>query len=201
MTKWGSPTFIGCKGVIFIIIIIAGMSFAPAYSQAQNISLVLQQTPAKGGEITPAAGVHHFSPNSEITLKAVPRPGYKFVHWLGDVSDPTTNKTVVYLNKPKIVIAVFEQTDNDTPIDKEDLNSGGGGGGAGGGLMPTATDLSRPGGFSAGGGGGMPKPKQIIYVDLPSKDTTPKVPEPTTGVLLVLGGLFTFIRRRVKPHS
>lgn len=200
MAKWGSPTFIGCKGIIFTIIIVAGMSFAPAYSQAPNVSLVLQQTPAKGGEITPAAGVHHFAPNSEITLKAVPRPGYKFVNWLGDVSDPTANKTVVYLNKPKIVIAVFEQTDNDTPIDEENLNSGGGGG-VGGGLLPTATDLSRPGGFSAGGGGGMPKPQQIIYVDLPSKDTTPKVPEPATGVLLVLGGLFTFIRRRVKPHS
>lgn len=200
MVKWPSPTFIGCKGIILAIMIVAGVSLAPAYSQAPNVSLVLQQTPAKGGEITPAVGVHHFAPNSEVTLKAVPKPGYKFVYWLGDVSDPTANKTIVYLNKPKIVIAVFEQTENDTLIDEENLNAGGGGG-AGGGLMPTATDLSRPGGFSAGGGGGIPKPQTIIYVDLESKDATPRVPEPATGVLLFLGGLFTFIRRRVKPHG
>ncbi|MHC4207590.1 MAG: InlB B-repeat-containing protein, partial [Planctomycetota bacterium] len=71
--------------------------------------LLLEQTPVKGGEITPVAGVHYFKPDSEVILTAVPKAGYKFIHWLGDVSDPTSANTVVYLNEPKVIIAVFEQ--------------------------------------------------------------------------------------------
>ena len=60
-------------------------------------------------------------------------------------------------------------------------------------------DFSRPGGFSGGGGGGggKAKPQKLIYF---VKDTkpTPEVPEPATGLLLVIGGLFTFKRRGPK---
>jgi hypothetical protein len=155
--------------------------------------LLIEQTPAIGGEITPVAGLYHFTEGSEVTLTAVPKPGYQFVHWLGEVSDPTANSTVVYLNKPKVIIAVFEQTEYGILAEGESLPAAGG---AGGGSVPTATDFSRPGGLSTGGGGSKAKPQTLISLE--SSDKTPEVPEPATGVLLVLGSLFAFARRRTK---
>lgn len=194
--KWGVSRFVGCRGIILAIAIIACGIFVPAYCQTQTVVLLLEHTPAKGGEITPVAGVYHFAPGSEVTLTAIPKPGYKFVHWLGEVSDPTASKTVVCLNKPKVIIAVFEQTEEGISAEGESLPAGGGA--FGGGLIPTAVDLSRPGGFSAGGGGGTakPQPRKLIYVL--DGEKTPEVPEPATGVLLVLGGLFAFARRSAR---
>ena len=98
--KPGGPPFIRWRGLISAIAIIVCWLFAPAYCQTPDVALLLQQTPSKGGAITPIAGVHHFELNSEITLTAVPKPGYQFLYWLGDVSDPGATKTVVYLDKP-----------------------------------------------------------------------------------------------------
>lgn len=190
--KWGFSKFLGCGRIILVIAIITCGLIVPAYSQTQDIVLLLEQTPVKGGEISPAAGVHHFESGTEVMLTAVPKPGYKFIHWLGDVSDPTASSTVVYLNKPKVIIAVFEQAEHGISADGNGLPIGGGGG-AGGGLFPTALDLSRPGGFS-GGGGGKAKPQKYVYY-VQGKKPTPEVPEPATGLLLVLGSLFALKRR------
>jgi hypothetical protein len=201
--KWGFPKFsilsfgfsVFNRQLRLAVAIIAFGLIVPAYSQSQDIVLLLEQTPVKGGEITPTAGVHHFKPGSEVLLKAVPKPGYKFTHWLGDVSDATSTNTVVYLDKPKVIIAVFEQAEHGVSADGESLIAGGGGGASG--LFPTPLNLSRPGGFSGGGSGGNVKPQQIIYY---VKDTkpAPKVPEPATGLLLVLGSIFALKRRGPK---
>jgi hypothetical protein len=208
--KWGFPKFsifdfrfsifnrqsaVGNRQLRLAIAIIAFGLIVPVYSQTQDVVLLLEQTPVKGGEITPAAGVHHFKSGSEVMLKAVPKPGYKFTHWLGEVSDPMASSTVVYLNKPKVIVAVFEQAEHGISPDGEALSAGGGGGP--GGLFPTALDFSRPGGFSGGGGGGKVKPQQLVYYIKDNKPT-PKVPEPATGLLLVLGSLFAFKRRGPK---
>ncbi|HUT46714.1 MAG TPA: PEP-CTERM sorting domain-containing protein [Sedimentisphaerales bacterium] len=174
-------------------IIACGLTI-PAYCQTQDIVLLLEQTPVKGGEISPVAGVHHFKPGTEVMLTAVAKPGYKFIHWLGEVSDATASSTVAYLNKPKVIIAVFEQTQDGALADGEGLSIGGGGGGSGG-LFPTALDLSRPGGFNGGGGKAKPQ-KQIYFVK--EKKPMPEVPEPATGLLLVLGSLFALKRRGLK---
>ena len=155
--------------------------------------LLLEQTPVKGGKITPVAGVHYFKPNSEVILTAVPKAGYKFIHWLGDVSDPTAANTIVYLNEPKVIIAVFEKAEQGISGDGEGLLLGGGGG-AGGGLFSTALDLNWPGGISGGGGA---KPKKPVYYEK-GKKPTPEVPEPATGLLMMLGGLFALKRRSPK---
>lgn len=191
--KWGVSRFVGCRDIILAIVIITWVIYMPAYCQTETVVLLLEQSPVKGGEITPVAGIYHFAPGSEVTLTAVPKPGYQFVHWLGEVSDPTASNTVVYLDKPKVIIAVFEQTEDGISAKRESLPAGGGA--FGGSLVPTAVDLSWPGGLSAGGGGGSvkPQPRTLIYVL--DGETTPEVPEPATGVLLVLGGLFAFTRR------
>lgn len=200
--KWGFPKFsildfgfsIFNRQLRLAVAIIAFGLIVPAYSQTQDIVLLLEQTPVKGGEITPSAGVHHFKPGTEILLKAVPKPGYKFTHWLGEVSDATATSTVVYLDKPKVIIAVFEQAEHGFSSGEGGLTAAGGGGA--GGMFPTALDFSRPGGFG-GGGGGKTKPQNHVYY---VKDTkpTPEVPEPATGLLLVLGSLFTLKRRGSK---
>ena len=187
--KWGFPKFLVRRRILFAVAVMAFGLIVPAYSQTEDVVLLLEQTPVKGGEISPVAGVHHFKPGTEIILSAVPKPGYKFIHWLGEVSDSTASSTVVYLDKPKVIIAVFEQAEHGVSANEEGLSAGGGG--VPGGLFPTALDLSRPGGFS-GGGGAKPQ-KQIYYVK--EKKPTPEVPEPATGLLLVLGSLFACRRR------
>jgi len=131
-------------------------------------------------------------------LTAVAKPGYKFIYWLGEVSDATASSTIAYLNKPKVIIAVFEQAEHGISADGKGLSAAGGGGP--GGLFPTALDLSRPGGFSGGGGGGKAKPQKYYYVMKDNKPTpkAPEVPEPATGLLLLLGGLFALKRRGLK---
>jgi hypothetical protein len=191
--KWGFPKFLGRGRIILVIAIIACGLTIPAYCQTKDIVLLLEQTPVKGGEITPVAGVHHFKPGTEVMLTAVPKPGYKFIHWLGEVSDATASSTVVYINKPKVIIAVFEQAEHGISADGDGLSAGGGGGQ--GSMFPTALDLSRPGGFSGGSEKAKPQ-KQIYFVK--EKKPTPEVPEPATGLLLVLGSLFTLKRHGIK---
>jgi len=193
LMKWGFPKFLERGRIIFVIAIIACVLTTPAYCQTQDIVLLLEQTPVKGGAITPIAGVHHFKPGTEVMLTAVAKPGYKFIHWLGEVSDATASSTIAYLNKPKIIIAVFEQSEHSISADEKGLSAGGGG--THGGLFPTALDFSRPGGIS--GGSGKAKPQKQIYF-IKEKKPAPEVPEPATGLLLVLGSLFAFKRRGLK---
>ncbi len=191
--KPGGPPFIGWRGLISAIAIIVCWFFAPAYCQTPDVALLLQQTPSKGGAITPTAGVHHFELNSEITLTAEPKPGYQFLYWLGDVSDPAATKTIVYLDKPKIVIAIFEQTENGTLVEEVGLSLGGGGAG-GSGLVNTVANFGYTGGMSSGAGGRAKSPK-VVYVK-----NIEAIPEPATCVLLVLGSLFAFARRGAKSR-
>jgi len=191
--KPGGPPFIGWRGLISAIAIIVCWLFAPAYCQTPDVALLLQQTPSKGGAITPTAGVHHFELNSEITLTAAPKPGYQFLYWLGDVSDPAATKTVVYLDKPKIVIAIFEQTENGTLVEEVGLSFGGGGAG-GSGLVNTVANFGYTGGMSSGAGGRAKSPT-VVYVK-----NIEAIPEPATGVLLLLGSLFAFARRGAKSR-
>jgi Divergent InlB B-repeat domain len=188
--KGGIPKAFTHGGITFAVMMIACGWFAPAYCRA-DVVLLLEQTPIKGGEITPVAGVYHFAPGAEVTLTAIPKPGYQFVHWLGDVSDPTATNTVVCLNKPKVIIAVFEQTEHGFSVDGEGLPTAGGG--APGGLFQTIVDLGSPTGFN---GGASAKPQQFPHFTyVIGNRPAPEVPEPATGVLLLLGGLWALSRR------
>jgi len=190
--KPGSPPFVGWRRLISAIAIIVGWLFAPAYCQTPDVALLLQQTPAKGGVITPIAGVYHFEQNSEVTLTAVPGPGYQFVYWLGDVSDPAATNTIVYLDKPKIIIAVFEQAEYSV-LAAEVGPSGGGGGGSG--LVRNVANFGQTGSLSAGAGGRKQKLRKPVY---PKGNEV--IPEPATCVLLLLGSLFAFARRGAKSR-
>ncbi len=99
--------FVERQSLIFAAaILVIGLSVTN-YCTAGNIAVLVQQTPANGGSVTPGIGVHEIGTNSQIALTAVPKPGYQFVYWLGDVADPTANNTTAYADNPKIIIAVF----------------------------------------------------------------------------------------------
>jgi hypothetical protein len=180
-----NPAHVGFRGVFFTLVIVVISTFSPAYSQNQKMTLLVQQTPNEGGEVTPLAGAYKYEQGSEVTLTATPNNGYEFLYWLGDVSSQESVNTTVHLDKPKIVIAVFEQIKGG--IEAPNMNGGGGGGG---GLGSNQVTISSSGGIS--GGGGKPQ-KQTVYV--PSGDKPPVVPEPATGLLLALGSLFAFKKR------
>ena len=184
-----------------VVVTLFGLS-AQAYCRSNGVVLLIQQTPAKGGTVNPSVGVHRFDLNTEVTLTAVPEPGFQFVCWMGDVGDTTAGSTITYLNAPKIIIAVFERTQFDFLAPAERATST-----PHGGLNRSAADYSRQG----GGGGGAKRPKEWSRPAEPEKPEEPDfpvpedrndlpapAPEPATVILLGLGGWMALTRRRTR---
>ena len=110
MYRDSNRTFVvGWQSIVLAIVVIVGGLAGPAYCQTNGVALLLQQTPVQGGTLNLSMGVHNFELYTEVTLTAIAKPGYQFVYWLGDVRDSTSNNTTVYLDGPKIIIAVFER--------------------------------------------------------------------------------------------
>jgi hypothetical protein len=213
-------TLIKRQCIISVVVILALGLTTSASCQSGGIALLLEQTPAQGGSITPATGIHLFDTDTDVTLKAVPKPGYQFAYWLGDVSDPTSNNTVVYLDAPKIIIAVFERSEFDfvDEIERQTDSLGFGG------FAGPAGDYSRVGGGGAirrrGFGIIRRRPPKRPDLGPPVPDDTfepegdfpapegpqgdfpvPQIPEPATAVLLSLGSLLAFTRNRDKRQN
>ncbi len=140
--------------------------------------------------VTPDSGVHQFNTNSEITVTAIPQPGYRFAYWLGDVSHPGESTTQIHLNDSKAVVAVFERVTPDMTGDNDpDIEISGGGGGGPSGLMPTATNFFATN-WSISGGAAASSP---VVVSGPILIQTP---EPATLLLFGVGGSYLMRRRR-----
>jgi len=159
---------------------------ACGHAQTGAYELCIEQSPVQAGKLSPDSGTHRFSPDAVVVLSAEPQPGYQFAYWLGDVSDPKSQRTTIQVSSSKVVIAVFQPANRDCP--EEVLRGTGGGGGGGGGMAATRIDLSSPG-WSIGGGGGGKVKSEVITVPVP-------VPEPATILLLSLGALA--LRRRLR---
>ncbi len=207
MTKQNRSIFIEWQGVILALAVVLYGLLELAYCQGPTSAewqprtdgtvLLLQQTPPQGGEVNPRVGIHRFDLNAEVTLTAVSKPGYYFVYWIGDVGEPTANSTIVYLDAPKIVIAVFERSEFE--FEKKELQVTLGG--VGGGLRRSAGDYSRSGGsFATRWEYEWPKrPEEppTPEPDFPVPEEgegeanfpVPELPEPATVTLLALGSL------------
>ena len=177
-----------------------------SYSQAGQNALLLQQSPVDGGAVEPGLGVHQLDAGSAMRLKAVPRPGYQFVTWLGDVDEPTSPVTMAQMDSPKIVIAVFERVQYDQIAAADVLFSRPGGGG---GLRFSTPQIT-----NGGGGAGGKRPHKYRMPVIPVEDDGDDglmgpgdsgdtlqgpggdVPEPATMLLLTAGGML--LRRRKK---
>lgn len=188
----------GCQKVILFLVltvVFRGLP-EPAYCQTAGPVLLLQQIPANGGTITPGEGVHYPQQNTNVTLTAVPRAGYQFVYWLGDVSEATSNRTTAYLDAPKIVVAVFERVEFELEgVTEMTQNIPGG---QWGGRWASSADYSRQG--YSGGGGSQPSIRRALSKP-PEPEPLPKeipvpIPEPATVILLGLGSFLVFAGRR-----
>lgn len=165
-------------------------------------ALLLQSSPVDAGLVTPGNGVHKIGIGQTMTLTAVPRQGYRFMYWLGDVSALGSLETTVRLDSPKLVIAVFERNSfedlKDVGIIRSDSSSGGAGGlhgnpasvgsgsGISGGSYPTASYPSSP---------TPPETPESDDFPVPGDEDQP-IPEPATLLTLGLGTLLITRPRR-----
>ena len=173
---------------------------------------MLQLSPAEGGNVNIEPGVHKYERDSIVTLRAVANPGYQFVYWEGDVTEPSIGTTIVHIDGPKIIIAVFERSKFEI-IEAEErpqfsVSRGGlhrsrveRGSNANGVLVyrPPSFHWPRiriPHNPPAPEGSDIPVPEGN---DLPVPDDNP-VPEPAT-ILLLAGGIFVLNKRRQNPSK
>lgn len=146
-------------------------------------ALLLQSSPQEAGSITPGNGVHKVQVGQTVELSAVPRQGYRFLYWLGDVGAVGTIRTTVQLDSPKMVIAVFERERFD---DLKDANIIAGS--AEGGMIGSGNSISSGGSISGGSYPIInPTPGPTPPLDDDDFPVPDDIPEPTTMLLLGLG--------------
>jgi len=197
--------------ILGFLLIVCGLS-VQADGETIDVAVLLQQTPLKGGTIIPDCGVHRFGLNTQVVLTAVPSPGYSFMYWLGEVVNPTSSRTIAYIDKPKIIVAVFDRSEYEIPEIAErggGQTTGGSGRASRDGLRGSSVDFSAP----QGAIGGSPSGKYSSYAngsdsdvppvwpsdptdDSPSEPDDSAVPEPTTVILLLAGSALSLPRHR-----
>ena len=167
--------YVRSQAVIIVLVFALCSSIGSGSACAANVALLLQQTPAQGGLVNLATGVHQYEIDSQVTLSATAKPGYQFVYWMGDVSEPTNNEVTVLLDSPKIVIAVFTRVEHELSLLKQQAGIASGSGG--GRLIPSPADYSR----TAYSGGGSKRPKGWDWPTRNEPDE-PDEPEPEPPV-------------------
>ncbi len=178
-------TLVKGKSLAVSLLVLAVVLPGRAYCQDGAVALLLQQTPVQGGTVTPGVGIHHFSLDAQVALTAIAKPGYRFVFWLGDVTEHTAIRTMAYLDRPKIIIAVFEPLTYQAAAGESASVRGKLGAVLGADLIDSSPDYSRSGWSDSGSGGGGGD----------EEGDTPPIPEPTTLLLLACGGVILLRRR------
>ncbi|MHC4215294.1 MAG: PEP-CTERM sorting domain-containing protein [Planctomycetota bacterium] len=178
--------------------------FDPDVDYNPGYCLLIEQSPIDAGKITPQSGIYNAELDEVVVLRAIARPGYQFVYWLGDVTDPTTNETTILMNSPKIVMAVFERSKFELPIEGGIVSGFGRGG-----LRGVPGFRPKGGGGASRGGPIIPPPREPPEPPEPLGDEFPvpaepfpvpenddeEIPEPATLILLGLGIVPVVVRK------
>ncbi|MEN6308054.1 MAG: PEP-CTERM sorting domain-containing protein [Anaerohalosphaeraceae bacterium] len=175
-----------CWNVLVFLFLVSLVMPVMAAEDA-GYSLLLQPSPVDGGSIAPGNGVHKVQIGDQIKVVAVPRTGYRFLYWIGDVGEVGTAQTTVQMNSPKLVVAVFEREQFE---DLPDVIMGGGS--SVGGLHASSGSSNSGSGFYSSSAA-----PDYYYGDSSTTeddDGGTETPEPTTLLLLGLGTLATRIR-------
>jgi hypothetical protein len=194
MTKGGNKAILVAGRLLAVRAIILTLTFISQRAAAEvNYALMLQQTPVNGGTVSPEIGVHAVLANGNVAITATPKAGYQFVYWLGDVAEPTANSTVVSVDAPKIVVAVFERSEYELPFLTPSPPDSIGGGGS---LSSNRQYIGGGGGVSPASGPATIKGPTYVFQQAPNEQNNqnnpppvPEVPEPATVLLLGVGSL------------
>ena len=181
------------------------LTHRPGHCQNSGYSLMIISSPEDAGHITPAKGIFRPGLNEVVTLRAIPKAGYQFVYWLGDVTNVAANQTTIFVNAPKMVVAVFERTEFDIlgephKQDEDDKYEFGAGGGVLGGAGWIPSTIRRGGRKSAARGAFPPfewEEDEIIERNFPIPEP---IPEPATMAFLGLGAAVMLKKRQKRKH-
>ena len=199
------------NGVYNLLALITVLSISMAAQASDDgYALLIQSSPPDAGSVTPGMGVHKTVVGQTVALSAVPKQGYQFLYWLGDVSSTSGPDTTISVDSPKLVVAVFAREDFDEELPGAGIVDGQfspGGGRRGfnpiqspGSINPGIVfDDRRPRRFTPEpppvdpDDGDIPVPGDIDDIPVPGdNDDVPvsgdnEVPEPATVLLLGLG--------------
>ena len=185
MMKSNNSKSYRCAAVVALAVLLVSF-VGPGYCGEEGTALLLEMSPVEGGSVNVAPGVHLYDKDSEVKLVAVPKPGYQFVYWMGNVGDATTGNTTVFLDSPKMVIAVFERNKFETIGQDSEMIGGvesGGGLTRSGGLSDTSLEQAVSGRRQSGN-------------NSPPDDVPVPVPEPVSAALFFAGALMLARSRR-----
>lgn len=174
----------------FLIICLLSAICTASFAKS-SYAVIVEESPVGAGEIMPGTGVHTFGINQTINLTTVPKAGYHFVYWIGDVGDPTANNTTMAVDGPKIIIAVFARNEYEFELPDSDMPIGSG-----------PEKLTRRfNETSNGGSGGIIPPNNPDFPHFPDNPPddpppVPEVPEPATMLLFGIGASLLVINRK-----
>ncbi|MBI4285758.1 MAG: leucine-rich repeat domain-containing protein, partial [Chloroflexi bacterium] len=77
---------------------------------SQITSYTLNTSVNGGGNVSPAAGTHTYTPGTMVNVTATPNAGWQFSYWTGAVANNFSASTTVTMDANKTVIATFMQT-------------------------------------------------------------------------------------------
>ena len=186
-----------CLQMIAAVMLVA-LFAGPVFCKGGNYSVMVMQSPPDGGTVTPQSGIYEARADETLTLTAMPKPGFKFLYWLGDVTDVDSERTSIFVDGPKIIIAIFEKAAF-AGLSEEGLMEEGR---SVGGLRRVGTD------FRFGPGISSADPPVYDYdnytwqwPDIDDEEEVndfpvPEVPEPASCVILGLGAASLLIIRR-----